>query len=128
MLVTRTLYSASGQVILAKGELLDCDNIATVLHQYNVSPPATGIHVSWKPAETGTKPGPAKDSDLELEPRLLVEGMQITRNLYSGTGMLLLTKGTLLDAGKIVSVVRYYQIDPPANGIFVARTEGAGLA
>jgi hypothetical protein len=47
--------------------------------------------------------------------------MMITRNLYSGTGLLLLTQGTLLDVGKIVAVARYYEIDPPVDGVFVAQ-------
>lgn len=57
----------------------------------------------------------------ELRPRELHEGQTISRNLYSGTGLLLLTKGTELDAAKIASIVRYYQIDPPDEGVWVTR-------
>jgi response regulator RpfG family c-di-GMP phosphodiesterase len=59
----------------------------------------------------------------ELRPKELHEGLVINRNLYSGTGLLLLTKGTLLDSQKIAAILRYYDIDSPASGVFV--TKGA---
>ena len=123
MLVSRNWYSGAGVLVLAKGTLLDSDNIAAVARQYSIAPIAGGIHVSWKqkPAHTGSrlKPGPSKSAGMELHPRQLVEGMFITRNLYSGTGLLLLNEGTLLDAGMIASVTRYFEIDPPSSGVFV---------
>jgi len=127
MLVTRNLYSGAGLLLLAKGTLLDTHRIATVVRHYGIDPPAGGIHVNWRnaAAEPGTRPGPgcAEASETELQPRQLIEGMRITRNLFSGTGLLLLTEGTLLDAGKIASVTRYYEIDPPYGGIFVTQKE-----
>jgi len=133
MLVTRNLHSSSGLLILAKGTLLDSYRISTVLRHYQIDPPAGGIFVSWSPS--GTESGlhnkavsrrPAeqedKETEAELQPGHLIEGMRISRNLYSGTGLLLLTEGTVLDDGKIVSLARYYQIDPPAGGIFVSHT------
>jgi hypothetical protein len=57
----------------------------------------------------------------ELRPKQLLEGMRITRKLYSGTGLLLLAEGTLLDASKIARVIRYYEIDPPVGGVFVCK-------
>jgi response regulator RpfG family c-di-GMP phosphodiesterase len=125
MRVTRNLYSGAGQLILTKGTLLDADKIATVVHQYVIASPPGGIYVSWKASEPGIRPtpGPAESLEMELRPKQLLEGMRITRNLYSGTGLLLLNEGTLLDAGKIVSVTRYYEIDPPSSGIFVIKKE-----
>ena len=61
----------------------------------------------------------------ELRPKELHDGLIINRNLYSGTGLLLLTKGTVLDSHKIAAIVRYYSIDPPTGGIFVTRGEEA---
>ena len=137
MLVTRNLYSRGGVILLNKGTLLDSHRIATVVRHYSIDstdPPAGGIYVSWRPAAAefpveATMPGtahwanhgPGREEALELElrPGQLIEGMCTTRNLYSGTGLLLLTEGTLLDAGKIASVARYYDIDPPSDGIFV---------
>ena len=61
----------------------------------------------------------------ELRPKELHEGLVVSRSLYSGTGLLLLTKGTLLDRQKIAAIVRYYDIDPPDGGIFATRGEAA---
>lgn len=141
MRVTRNLYSGAGLLLLARGTLLDTPKITTVVRHYRVDPPACGIHVDWRPADQGTvydpaagpdfggdpgtgQPGtgtPARELSVELRPRQLVEGMRISRNLYSGTGLLLLTKGTVLDAGKIVAVARYFEIDPPPGGVFVIK-------
>jgi response regulator RpfG family c-di-GMP phosphodiesterase len=54
----------------------------------------------------------------EYSPSELVTGMQITRDIYCGTGMLLITKGTTLDRQMIESIQRYYEIDPPSRGVF----------
>lgn len=56
--------------------------------------------------------------ELELRPDELRKGMLLTRDLISGTGLMLLTKGVVLDAAKIESIQRYYQIDPPLRGVF----------
>ena len=121
MQVTRNLYSGAGLLLLTKGTFLDSHRIATVVRHYSIDPPAGGIHVSWRTA--AAEPGRQENrpaAELELRPKQLVEGMLITRNLYSGTGLLLLAEGTVLDQGKIVSVARYYDIDPPSGGVFVA--------
>ena len=59
----------------------------------------------------------------ELKPKELHDGLVINRNLYSGTGLLLLTKGTVLDSQRIAAILRYYSIDPPTTGVFVTRGE-----
>jgi response regulator RpfG family c-di-GMP phosphodiesterase len=143
MTVTRNLVSISGIQILAKGTVLDDNKITAVVRHYRVDPPAVGVHVDWSQAagEAGTelkigfgavanKPAERQpeatrgsrssaSGERELTPKQLLEGMCITRNLYSGTGLLLLTAGSVLDAGSIVAVARYYEIDPPRDGIFV---------
>lgn len=126
MTVTRNLYSGAGMLVLTKGTVLDADRIMTVQRYYLSDAPPCGIHVSWRPSAAGggdPLPEPESDAERELRPRQLVEGMRITRNVYSGTGLLLLTEGTVLDAGAIVAVARYYDIDPPACGVFVAAGE-----
>lgn len=67
-----------------------------------------------------TKPDydPKANIELELRPSELRSGMLLTKDLYSGTGLLLLNRGELLDPGKIESIKRYYQLDPPERGIF----------
>lgn len=49
---------------------------------------------------------------LNVQPRDLKPGMQLLRDLYSGTGVMLLNKGTIFDETAIDLVLRRYQIDP----------------
>ncbi|MDD2850740.1 MAG: response regulator [Desulfuromonadaceae bacterium] len=57
--------------------------------------------------------------ELELKPEQLQPGMPLSRDLLSGSGLLLLHRGKVLDAGKIESVKRYYALDPAKSGVFV---------
>ncbi len=57
--------------------------------------------------------------ELELSPQELRPGMIISRDVHSGTGLLLLRKGTKLDEKNIAALRRYYQIDPSKSGVFV---------
>lgn len=57
----------------------------------------------------------------EIDPRELVSGMILARNLVSGTGLLLLNAGTELDRAKIGLIRRYIILDPPKGGIIVYR-------
>ena len=66
----------------------------------------------------GVPPRFVDGEEAEYHPNELVEGLQVTRDVYSGTGLLLLGKGTVLDRSKIDSIRRYYQIDPPQRGVF----------
>lgn len=49
----------------------------------------------------------------------LAEGMVLSRDICSGTGLLLLSKGTELDADNIQALRRNYRLDPPKGGVFV---------
>jgi response regulator RpfG family c-di-GMP phosphodiesterase len=136
MTVTRNLYNDAGKLLLIKGDVLDADSITTVLHHYRIAPPSGGVFVDWRSSASGACGGggaqgehraerhanrPIVAGERELPPGQLLEGMQITRPLYSDTGLLLLTAGTVLDANSIASVARYYTIDPPPHGVFVSR-------
>lgn len=57
--------------------------------------------------------------ELELNPEELQPGMILSRNVFSGSGMLLLHKELILDNSRIESVRRYYGLDPADTGIFV---------
>jgi len=57
--------------------------------------------------------------ELELHPSNLKTGMVISRDVYSGTGLLLLSKGLRLNEKNIQAIRRYYQIDPSRSGVFV---------
>lgn len=54
-----------------------------------------------------------------MMPRELRSGMQVARQVRSGTGLLLLGAGEHLDEGKIVSLIRFFDIDPPRGGVAV---------
>ncbi len=54
----------------------------------------------------------AEVTKLHVKPKDLKPGMQLLRDLYSGTGVMLLNKGTIFDETAIALVKRRYQIDP----------------
>lgn len=56
--------------------------------------------------------------ELELRPDELRKGMLLTRDVISGTGLLLLNKGVVLDQTQIESIQRYYLLDPPQRGVW----------
>lgn len=62
---------------------------------------------------------PADMVQVELKPRDLREGMVVARDVTSGTSLLLLSKGAVLDAQKIEAIKRYYYLDPATTGVFV---------
>ncbi len=57
--------------------------------------------------------------ELELHPNNLKAGMVISRDVHSGTGLLLLSKGLQLNEKNVEAIRRYYKIDPSRNGVFV---------
>lgn len=61
---------------------------------------------------------PSVGVEQEYKPSELVSGMVVTRDLYSGTGLLLIRKGVTLDRTMIESIGRYYEIDPPLQGVY----------
>jgi response regulator RpfG family c-di-GMP phosphodiesterase len=58
-------------------------------------------------------------TDRELPPDVLENGMTVSRNIYSGSGVLLLKKETTLDNFKRAALLRYYELDPVEHGVFV---------
>jgi putative nucleotidyltransferase with HDIG domain len=56
---------------------------------------------------------------VEVDPSELLPGMTLARKILSGTGLLLIDKGKVLDDNSIKSLQRYYVIDPPENKIYV---------
>lgn len=61
-------------------------------------------------------------TEMELSPKSLVPGMIVSRDLKSGTGLLLLGAGTVLKEKDIEALKRSYSIDPPKTGIVVRKT------
>lgn len=58
-------------------------------------------------------------AEIEYLPADLKEGMVVSRDVKSGTGILLLSSGTTLSEKTIETLRRLYRIDPSKNGIFV---------
>lgn len=63
--------------------------------------------------------------ELELRPDELRTGMILTKDVISGTGLLLLNKGVVLDQIQVEAIKRYYQLDPPQRGVW-ALVHGKG--
>jgi response regulator RpfG family c-di-GMP phosphodiesterase len=57
--------------------------------------------------------------EMELDPRELKEGMLLARDVSSGSGILLLSRGITLDEIKLAAIKRNYQLDAPSHGVFV---------
>ena len=57
--------------------------------------------------------------EIELPPHKLKPGMILARDVKSGTGLILLTKGVKLNEKIIQSIKRYYQLDPSKHGVYV---------
>ena len=97
------------EVELEKGKLFDPKLIPVVLEQ---------AEIFYK------KIRPRTDHiEIELLPADLQEGMEANRDVFSGTGILLLTKGTVFATASIALLKRYYDLDPPNEGVFVSVKE-----
>jgi len=55
----------------------------------------------------------------ELKPELLKIGMVVSRDVRSGSGLLLLSKGVTIDQAGIDSLKRQFHFDPSHSGVFV---------
>jgi putative nucleotidyltransferase with HDIG domain len=62
-------------------------------------------------------------TELELSPNELREGMELSRDVFSGTGILLISRGTILAPPSIMLLKRYSKLDPAKQGIFVSIKE-----
>jgi putative nucleotidyltransferase with HDIG domain len=83
------------------------------------------IPVVFEQAEAFYKKNRPKTDHIEIEllPNDLQEGMEASRDVFSGTGILLLTKGTVLANPSIMLLKRYYELDPANQGVFVSVKE-----
>ena len=121
-----------GARLIAVADFLDRSLAVTVL------PDKEGLHRLLDP-ESGTKLDPkligpliptaldffeknvpkADMREKELKPEDLRDGMIVSRDVRSGSGLLLLSKGVTLDKVGIDSLVHHYHSDPARSGIFV---------
>ena len=52
-----------------------------------------------------------------LHPADLMPGMALSKEVRSGTGVLLLSKGIMLSTRRIDSIKRHFKLDPPEAGV-----------
>jgi hypothetical protein len=57
--------------------------------------------------------------EVELDVQELRADIQLSRDVISGSGILLLSRGIVLDETKIESIRRNYRLDAPSHGVFV---------
>ena len=58
-------------------------------------------------------------TEREISPFELQSGMTLSRHIYTGSGVLLLRQGTVLDDFKREAIQRFYTFDPTNQGVFV---------
>ena len=62
--------------------------------------------------------------EIELSTKDLSHGMVLSRDVSTGTGLLLLRKGTVLNDKNIETLKRAVYLDPSKSGIFVTTKKG----
>lgn len=62
-------------------------------------------------------------AEAEVVPSALVAGMTISRDVESGSGVLLMQRGSILDLAAISLIRSHYRKSPPKHGIFVRIVE-----
>jgi putative nucleotidyltransferase with HDIG domain len=72
-----------------------------------------------------TRPAVAAAFEEEIAVRKLRKGMVLSRDALSGTGVLLLRGGTVLDASTAAALARLAELDPSRTGVFVFRERNA---
>jgi response regulator RpfG family c-di-GMP phosphodiesterase len=63
------------------------------------------------------------DADKELGPNDLVSGMVVMKDVRSGTGILLLSRGTVLNGQRIEAIKRHFRLDAPKNRLISVSTK-----
>jgi len=58
-------------------------------------------------------------AEVEVGPYDLVPGMTVLRDVMSGTGVLLLQAGNVLDLSAVALIRTHYRKSPPPHGIFI---------
>jgi hypothetical protein len=61
--------------------------------------------------------------EVELTTKDLTPGMEISRDVRTGTGLLLLRKKTVLNLKNIDTLTRGFHLDPAKSGVFVFMTK-----
>ena len=59
------------------------------------------------------------DVEMELPPKELLPGMVVSKDIRTGTGLMLLGKGVILNEKHIDIIQRCYHFDPAQTGVYV---------
>jgi len=62
-------------------------------------------------------------SAMVIEPDELREGMVLAKDIFSGTGLMLIRKGSRIDSEKIPILLRYHRLDPFPQGITILKQD-----
>ncbi len=65
--------------------------------------------------------GTPEEDEIELGLDALEPGMTLSRDLHSGTGLLLLGRGSVLNKSSLDVLKKYYNLDPAQGGFFIKR-------
>ena len=57
--------------------------------------------------------------EVEVPPQELTSGMIVSRDLLTGSGIMLAAKDAVLESHTILLIRKYYQTDPPSHGVFI---------
>ena len=79
--------------------------------------------IIMKNIEELEKQGDVRTEEAEVLPDNLAASMVLTRDVRSGSGLLILARGTILDQKLIGALQRYHRMDPSRAGIFVRKAE-----
>lgn len=74
-----------------------------------------------KKIEELMRQGDVSIEEVEMQPSRLAPGMVLTRDVRSGTGLLILAHGVVLQQKIIEALQKYYRMDPPKTGVFVRK-------
>jgi len=66
-------------------------------------------------------------TEMELAPKELLPGMVVTRDVKTGTGLLLLARGVVLNVEHIDAIKRCYHLDPSRTGVYVNSDKSRGV-
>ena len=65
------------------------------------------------------------DTEIELPPNELLQGMVVSKDIRTGTGLMPLGKGVILDGKHIDIIQRCYHFDPAQTGVYVRIAKSA---
>jgi response regulator RpfG family c-di-GMP phosphodiesterase len=95
------------------------DNCKTKLGTYFDPELLTTVATAARNYYSATTLNAPENTRQELYPKDLEIGMVVLRDVYSGTGLLLLKQGSVLNRESIAALKRYYSTDTPGQAVLI---------